>query len=487
MVRIANRRTAIGLLVLFAAALAVRLALAERWTGYYADQRLFVQWWEDVHRYGLAGAYERDSSINYPPLYLLLMQGYGALLQMFGVTPQAGLLSYKSLLICIDMAALLAAVRLTSGMRAGWRFAVLALIAFNPALLTDGVVWGQVEMLHGMLMVLAVAAIAKRPWLSGLCAALALLAKFQAVTILPILGVYLLMQAVTVRRWRSALQWVVAFAAPWLLTAVYFGASGSLRTMMKQAYADAVGHFAHVSMNAMNVWYYLAGVRPSTADTVKVADLATYRQVGLLIFGLAALLVCAYVALALKRGRPATASLFKAAAAINLAFFMLPTEIHERYSIPALLFAAFAVAYDRLWLAPALALTATVTVNLAAVLRMTAPWNRIGGASAKGGGMQPRFGGSPFGPGRRAFAEGGQGSMAGPLFGAERRVGVRAGSGGGGSPLTADYTWVAAANLAVLVALFWLLWRDIRSQQPTGSELPGPGLTGSARGRELGS
>lgn len=443
-----RRKLIIGFMGLFAVAILARLLLAECWPGYYADQQIVIQWWQAADRYGLAGAYAHDKSFNYPPFYLLLMQIYAWVLKLFGLVPQAGELSYKGLLICIDLAALLTAVRLSSDMGATRRFLLLAVIALNPAMLTDGILWGQVDMLHSLLMVIAVVTVGKRPWLSGLFMAVALLTKFQAVTIVPVLAVYLASEAIRTRRWQPAAQWCAAFLAPWLATIVYFGVEGTLRTMLRQAYTDAVGMYSNASLNAMNVWYHLSGVSPSTSDTLKAANLVTYRQIGLALFGVVVLLVCGYVAAAAaKREQPVSAALLKASAAVNMAFFMLPTEIHERYAIPALLFLLFTVIYDRRWLVPAAALTATVFVNLAAVLHMI--YGHAGSGQGTIGSDQGWFG---------------------DLFGLKTAIREFFASNGlwgsvVGAPLSAHFVWIAGVNLAVLILLLGLLWMDIHAAQ----------------------
>lgn len=444
-----RRKLTLGFIGLFAAAILVRLLLAECWAGYYADQQIFLQWWREAGQYGLAGAYAHDHSLNYPPFYLLLMRAYGWVLKLFGLVPQAGELSYKALLICIDLAAWLVMAYLTSGMRARWRFLLLALLAFNPALLTDGIVWGQVDMLHSLFMVAAVLTVARRPWLSGLFMALALLTKFQAIAIVPVLAVYLAVEALRTRRWHSAAQWAASLLAPWLATLAYFWAEGTLRIMLKQAYTQAVGMYSNVSLNAMNVWYHLFGVSPTAKDTLKAASLVTYRQLGLGLFGVSVLVICGYVVMATaRRERAVSAVLLQASAAINLAFFMLPTEIHERYGIPALLFLLFSVIYDRRWLAPAAALSVTLFINLSAVLHMI--YGHIGGG----------------GPGMVGGDKGRFGDMLG-LRPAVREFFASSGlwGSGVGSPLSVHYEWIAAANLAILLVLFVLLGADILAVQ----------------------
>jgi Gpi18-like mannosyltransferase len=353
--------------MLLAAAWIVRLIVASSFTGFWSDQMLFVRWMEAVQQNGLSGAYASNGSINYPPFFLLLLGAYGDIANVFGISPQAGALSFKFILLLIDFAAILAAVKLTAGIKSiNWRAFILLLFALNPALITDSAAWGQVDMLHSMLMVIAVLQLARRPWLSGTIFAVALLTKFQAVTVLPVIGVWLLVSLVRERRVKPLLYWALGFIAPWLVTAGYFGATGSLGRMISQAYTSAVGFFTSATLNAMNIWFYLIGVGPNTNDTETILPGLTMRNFGLLLLMAAVVFICIYVFV--SRETSTSGILLKASAAVSFAFFMLPTEIHERYSIPALVFAIMAAMIDKRWIAAAGGLTVTVIFNLVIVL-----------------------------------------------------------------------------------------------------------------------
>lgn len=472
------------------AGLALRAGLAARYGGFISDQRLFVQWGAAVADRGLAGAYLAIGSLNYPPLFPLLLGAYEALARAFGWSPAAGELSFKALLLAIDLAALIAVAwwaRRRGETLAG--LGALALVALNPALIADGAVWGQVDLLHGMLMAAAVILVADRPGASGLCFALALLTKFQAVTVLPVLAAYLLVQAVRFRRIQMCATWLCGFGLPLLAAFAYFKARGALGAMFAQAYGDAVGSFTGVTVNAMNIWSGILGIGPDARDTGLLFGVLSYRALGLGLFAAAALLVCAYVALATARlgpelpgiaqpdpaqsdraqagpdERPANqhrlrqatqAMLLRASAVVSFAFFMLPTEIHERYGVPALILAALAVLYDLRWAIGAAALTATTLVNLLVVLRHGggapgAPWMSGGG----GGGTMRRQ------PGQRGG--GGRGGAAADIGGGSPRG--QGGGFGGGEPtnlLTAGHQWIAALNLLLLLGMCWLLWQEVR-------------------------
>lgn len=477
---------------------ALCLWLADRYGGFLSDQRLFVQWGEAVVGDGLAGAYLGNGDINYPPLFLLLLGGYTRLLGWFGHVPEAGALSFKAVLAAIDFAGMVfVAFWMRKRADAYLGLGVLALVALNPALIADGAVWGQVDMLHAMLMAVAVILAAGRPGMSGVCFALALLTKFQAVTVLPVLGMYFLVAAIRWSEFRAAAAWLAGFSLPLLAAIAYFGAHDALGTMIAQAYGDAVGSFTGVTVNAMNIWSGILGVGPDIQDTTVLFGELTYRAVGLALFGAAALLVCAYVALALARlgipGREREATqaeagreieqgerarsegeeratrdrhaveavLLRAGAVMNFAFFMLPTEIHERYGMPALVFALLAVLHGRRWAAVAVALTVTTLINLLVVLRH-------GGGGFGQGGPGRRFGGG-FGSVRGEFRGGGGAGFGGDAAG---RGGPLQGAGSDAfgfsrqptNVLAASHLWVSAGNALLLVWMFWLLWQDLRRQ-----------------------
>ncbi|NGZ77938.1 hypothetical protein [Saccharibacillus alkalitolerans] len=356
----AGRRFAVWLIVLAVAAVLIRLALASRYGGFMSDQELFVDWMRQVRQRGLGTVYIEGSNINYPPLFLLIMEAYRSAAGLFGIVPAAGELSFKGVLIALDLAAFGAAVLLTrsSGRTAG-RLFVLALLALNPALIFGSAVWGQVDMLHSLLMAASLLLLPGSPPAAGALFALALLSKFQAVTLLAVFGIYFL-RLLLRREFRPPALFAAGFAGVTGACAAFFAWSGGLQAMLKGAYLSAVGMYPQVTMNAMNVWYYFIGTPPTTPDTTKVLGFLSLRTAGFLLLALCVV----YAAACLWRSRMDAAALLKSAALVNFAFFMLPTEIHERYSVPALVLAVFVCLYDRRWRLPAVLLSLSVTANL---------------------------------------------------------------------------------------------------------------------------
>lgn len=343
------------------AAVGIRLIVALPHGGFMSDQQLFVDWMEQVRQRGLASVYIEGNNINYPPMFLLLMDLYRVTVGGFGIVPTAGELSFKGVLIVLDLLLLGAAIPLTRSIGyTGNRLFVLTLLALNPALIFGSASWGQVDMLHSLLMAATLLMLPNLPWLAGLLFALALLSKFQAVTLLAVLGMYFLRRLADRNGIRPLALFTAGFSGLIGVTAVFFALAGGLQAMVKGAYLSAVGMYPQVTMNAMNIWYYFIGTSPTTPDTTRIFGVLTLRSAAFLLLAV----FVAHAAVYLWKSRLAASSLLKSAALVNFAFFMLPTEIHERYSVPALVLSIFVCLYDRKWRVPTILLSLSVTANL---------------------------------------------------------------------------------------------------------------------------
>ncbi|ANF98620.1 hypothetical protein AR543_04545 [Paenibacillus bovis] len=350
-----------ALALLMAAGLGIRVWFGRQYAGFVSDQELFVQWMNQVREYGLGSVYLHNGGINYPPLFLWLLHGYGAVLQLLGITAAPGSLSYKSILILLDMLALLAVTWWSAG-RADQRlrWMVLAGFALNPALIVNSAVWGQVDILNGMLMAGSILLLLASPLGAGILFALALLTKLQSIIIAPVLGWYVLRELAS-KRFRPLLWIVIGICIPFAGISLYFAGYGGLGAMLRAAYLSAVGMYTQVTMNALNIWYYLVGTAPITSDTVRLWGVISLRSIGFLLLFMAVIYAGIYL---WKLRTINTAALLKAGVWVSFAFFMLPTEIHERYSIPALVLLLFTVILDRKWIGLATLLSLTITYNL---------------------------------------------------------------------------------------------------------------------------
>lgn len=354
------------LIVVVVTSLLLRIYLVFHLEGYERDQLFFVDWMDTVGKYGLGDVYAHGDLVNYPPFFLALLGIYGVILSLFNIyVDAAGALIRVPSIVFEVVAIIIFAIASKRIGNSIVRAALVTFFSFSPAVIVDGTIWGQVDMLHSILMVSSILLLMSKPTWSGAIYAIALLAKFQSIVIAPVFAMYFLKAIFEKREGKQLFKFIIGFCIPLFIFGLYFAAHGTFITMLTQAYLNAVGTFPTVTVFAMNIWYYAIGTDPNTIDTIQILPHITLKTVGLILLSIAAALTCLYV---FFHRHMSTAVLLKAATFISFAFFMLPTQMHERYAFPALIFVIFLLLYEMKWTGIALGLTLTIFLNIVMVL-----------------------------------------------------------------------------------------------------------------------
>lgn len=316
---------------------------------------------------GLAGAYRGPS--DYMPLRLYYLLGFARLLPLLGADTSEPL--GPAVLVLLKLPGLLADLA-TVGVLYAWsrrwrsrRGAALVagLYALAPPVWINVAWWGQVDALL-MLALLGVVTLLGRAegrW-AWVCWAAALLIKAQAVLLAPLLLV------ATLRRYgsRGVARGAALAGGLGLAAAAPLVLAGRGQGLL-ESYLGSVGRFPRITNRAYNLWFLVVGGR-SESDTLPLLGPLSYRQAGLLLVGAATLLVC--LALLRRNDGPARAG---AAAVLALAFFALPTQIHERYLFLTLAFLALRMAEAPRLASLFLALVLSATLNVLGTLSGFSP------------------------------------------------------------------------------------------------------------------
>ncbi len=343
--------TLLGAAAILIAGSAIRASMVvQDGLGYLPDTNFFVNWTRSLFQHGLGGFYEATGFCDYPPLFVLVMWGLGQ-----GIAGLGESLSNEHLLRAVlkipaclaDLA--IAITLLAEGRRVlGGRLAVAAaaLYFLNPVSIYNSAYWGQVDAIHTAFILLSVVGMARGRWgLAGSFMAFALLQKFQSIAFVPLL----LFEAYRYRRWQG-LGYVLVGAtvvAAWVL--LPFALSGALPDVLQRGYLGVVGQYSKLSPSAYNVWHLVAS--PGLTDTalpetvlLAAADgraslpadgspllWLSWRNLSLVAYTLGVALV-----LTIYSYRPGPIARAGAAGLLGLAFFLIPTEMHERYAHPAI-------------------------------------------------------------------------------------------------------------------------------------------------------
>ncbi len=327
--------------------------------------------------------------VNYPPFFMTILLGlgklYAVLVPTLEKTPlQMALVKLPSVLA--DMATgvviYLAAAQIERRQGKATRRPLLAagLWLLNPAVIYVSSIWGQFDAIHTLWMTAALLAAVNKRWgWSGILLGLALLTKAQALTVIPLLALMAWWSG-----WRALARGAIASGATLAagLLPLWIGGAGQ---SLVQIYIRAVGYYPAMSMNAYNPWF-IAHIRTREVlgywveDSTALLGPITIRHVGMALVAAYALLL--FWAL-LRRWRAPShdatpqadavqqIGAFFTAGLLTFGFFMLATEMHERYILPALAPLALAAALLRPALAPYLLLTFTAFLNLIHVLPVT--------------------------------------------------------------------------------------------------------------------
>jgi Gpi18-like mannosyltransferase/predicted membrane-bound dolichyl-phosphate-mannose-protein mannosyltransferase len=402
--------------ILLLAALALRLIIAYVLfpaSGFKNDVGAFTSWALTLAHSGPGGFYGGAGFADYPPGYLYVLWLIGSLgnglasLLGGGAVTVAGstvslptfitgsLLKLPSMLADIAIGYLLyRVVRHWMGDRREAQGAALgaaALYVFNPVTWYDSALWGQVDAVGALVLLVAVI------WLidgfsEGAVAAamLAGLIKPQfGVVVAPLVAVLLLRRhlifvgsgprATLVPRFLRG--WAVDEQGPWrLVSSAVVGAAVLLLLItpfsldlpgLIQRLQSTADTYPYLSVNAFNPWALVgAGGSQSLAagggwssDTVPFLGPLSGVTVGALLLGGAYLV--AVVQLALRDSRR---SILLAAAFLALAFFILPTRVHERYLFPVFALLPLLAVGSRSFKVTTLVLAAASLINLHAEL-----------------------------------------------------------------------------------------------------------------------
>jgi len=345
-----------ALLVLGALA-AVKLAVMPFFPGFGPDVGDYQAWAGQIATYGPAHTYQAGFFLDYPPGYLYALWVVGLIAHVIGASGDFYRVIIESPAIVADFAlALLMYAFVRRGSRPAMAFIAMLMVALNPPLLFDTVVWGQSDSVMAFVTLLSIVAILGRQYEIGWgLAAIAVLVKPQGLMILPVLGVWTMLEA-------DFATWVKSGVA--LIAVAIIGIApfqiGHEWSWIFKLYTSTAAYYHETSVNAFNLMALIGGLRQ--------ADSGTFAGVSYFALGMSLLVpLYGFIAWILWRGRTPTRLLFASFIAI-FGFFMVAPRMHERYLYPAVVLAVPLALEAPEMLAVFVVVSLTSLINLAYIL-----------------------------------------------------------------------------------------------------------------------
>ncbi|OGS33805.1 MAG: hypothetical protein A2293_12095 [Elusimicrobia bacterium RIFOXYB2_FULL_49_7] len=337
----------------------------------HSDMDLYYRLWGvQTNIYGLSHAYEPVAhyrGVEYPPLSPWLffsMDKIGnSLKKVFGPF-DAFYWLHKFFLLLIDL--ILAALLYLKIRDRKLGKVIATFFLFSPAFLTTSVVWGQMDNLFTLFLCLTLfATLDKKAAWAGMWFGLACLTKLQAPLFLPFfIGVWIIR-----KEGHSLVRFIGLSASTYLVVALPFLLAGDGMRLF-HLYLSTSRYHPYLSANAWNLWWLLSGANGFQSDLPFILGSLNSRMVGWLLF----FIVYGIIFWRMVRSSEDLDKTILGCALLAAAFFMLPTQMHERYLYPALILAMISITLMQkkekwLWLVGSLGFF----VNLIAALGLQYP------------------------------------------------------------------------------------------------------------------
>lgn len=325
---------------LFAAAFLLRILAAAVSGGFGSDTACFAAWASRIYQLGPGGFYSPDVFTDYPPGYMYLLYPIGALYEITGMTYLSAahliLLRLPAILCDLLCAGLLGLEAKRKASPAQVCFLCGAFL-FNPAVILNSSVWGQVDSVFALTMLIMCLSLVHGRMLPAYIAfGAGLLIKPQAILLGPVILLGFLRQAVfkdfSVEKLFMHLGQIFSVLLGMLLLCLPFGLSN-----VWEQYFSTVGSYPYASVNAYNFWALLGKNWASQEDLFLGLPLSFW---GYLM--IAAVLLAAFL---LSRRRPDSTDYPFLGAFLLIGIFLFSVRMHERYLYPAMPLLLLALVY----------------------------------------------------------------------------------------------------------------------------------------------
>lgn len=316
------------------------------WDGNGGD----IGFWEDwVKQLGNNGY--KDFNGNYPPIYIHWLYVVGQIYNHLQLPVENNLflklLSQIPILLSHLILVGIVYQLLKRFYHTAWHFhTCLLLTALNPAIFLNGPIWGQIDVLPLIPVLLAILSSTTKQFraLTFPLYTLALLTKFQMIAFAPVMGI------IFFRHYKIHLISCFFSLAVIVLAFLPSMIVGSFTQSFKLAYVDVLHQYSATTMGAANIWILLTG--NAAPDTIVLFGINPESPLAILFkaknFGMISFfLVCLIVFLQgvgrlidqkLPTQNPENASqLFFYGMICTVAFFTLLPAMHERYLLPAVI------------------------------------------------------------------------------------------------------------------------------------------------------
>ncbi len=313
---------------------AIRFIAATSYRGHNTDMSCFEGWSTQIFENGISAFYTSEGFHDYPPGYMYMLYLIGWLKSLLPLSESMTWLVIKLPAILCDVLTSLLIFDLANKnhLKTTHSIFVLSLYLFNPAVILNSSVWGQVDSVYTLFVILLLYMLTNKQLIASYFVfAICIFIKPQAFMFFPLVAFAIIenifMSRFNLKAFAKNLLFGICAIAVIILLSLPFG----FLNVVNQ-YVNTLQSYAYFTVNAFNIWGALG------QNWVALTPFAMVLEYILLA---AIVIYSAYIFFKSKN----QSKYFFVGAILSFMTFMLSTKMHDRYAFPAmaLLIAAYAI------------------------------------------------------------------------------------------------------------------------------------------------
>jgi dolichyl-phosphate-mannose-protein mannosyltransferase len=325
-----HKKEIFTLFFLIICALIVKIIFAATNAGYQTDIGCFEAWAAIASKNGLAHFYTSTSFVDYPPAYIYILYLIGKIQTLFNISGNS-----VNMLILIKLPSIIADIicsmmifkvanKRTDSITA---IVICALYTFNPAVIFNSSVWGQVDGFFTLFIVLMVLFIMdEKLILASFIFIIAVLIKPQALIFTPLL----IYAFISKKNLKIFVYSIIVSIASFIILILPFSLNQKFYWIFVK-YFSTLSSYPYGSLNAFNLFSLLGGNWVSDNNTFLLLPFKYWGSIFIV-------LIVAFSLFVYLKSKHSWKSTYIAFFIIS-AVFVLTSKMHERYMFPAIILA----------------------------------------------------------------------------------------------------------------------------------------------------
>ncbi|MFA6016876.1 MAG: NPCBM/NEW2 domain-containing protein [Patescibacteria group bacterium] len=276
-----------------------------------------------------------NTNYNYPPGFAYILDLVGRAYKLFASPYDSQywmdnnllyLFLFKIIIILSDIGMVFLIIKIAEKLKMKWGWLLAVLFFLNPAVLFDGVIWGQVDQFGLFLFLGAIYFfINEKPKLASIIFTIAWLMKLQNIIFIPIFYLFIYKKY----SFNNLVKSLAISLGTFAVITFPFWFNREMAGLINLFTVNS-NWFPWYSLNAFNGWWLASGLNGmGISDKNLLLGAMNAKQFGLLLFSLFYFIASLNIFLAKKE--EALKEFVLSSALVVLSFFHLLTQSHERY------------------------------------------------------------------------------------------------------------------------------------------------------------